>query len=149
IFTSDLRQVLNGTDLVNAPLDPTQAVYEGSSPMADRFGVDQHMRTPYMQNFNLNLQQQIGSRLVFQIGYVGSNGHKLFRFRDLNQPSLSDIQQTDYAVLSGFDPNSTTNGDVSGCYCADGKFTSAGTYWNYQEASANSSYNSLQTSLRV
>src|SRR5262249_17953254 len=82
VFTSDWRQVLKGTDLVNAPLDPTQAVYEGSSPMADRFGVDQHMRTPYMQNFNLNLQQQIGSRLVFQIGYVGSNGHKLFRFRD-------------------------------------------------------------------
>ena len=49
------------------------------------------MRTPYTQNFNLNLQQQLGSRAVLQIGYVGAKGTKLFRFRDINQPSQAQI----------------------------------------------------------
>ena len=53
------------------------------------------MRTPYMQNFNLNFQQELSRRTVLQIGYVGSNGHKLARFRDINQPSQAQITAAD------------------------------------------------------
>jgi len=104
------------------------------SLMSDRFGVDQNLRTPYMENYNLNLQQQINRKMTLQVSYVGSQGHKLLRFRDLNQPTLAMIQAYDY--------------HDNGC-CTPGIFTGGGVYYNYEEASGNSIYNSLQTSFRI
>jgi outer membrane receptor protein involved in Fe transport len=104
------------------------------SLMSDRFGVDQNFRTPYMENYNLNLQQQINRKMTLQVSYVGSQGHKLLRFRDLNQPTLAMIQAYDY--------------HDNGC-CTPGIFTGGGVYYNFEEASGNSTYNSLQTSLRI
>ena len=57
------------------------------------------MRTPYIQNFNLNFQQQLGSKTVLQVGYVGSKGTKLFQFLDINQPSQAQITAADLAAL--------------------------------------------------
>lgn len=121
-------------DLFGGALDPKAPVYFTSGTMGDLFGVDQQIRSPYMENYNLNLQQELTRHMVFQIGYVGSQGHKLFRFRDLNQPSAAQINAYDYQTL--------------GC-CAPGRYTSGGTYYNYEESSANSIYNSLQASLRI
>jgi outer membrane receptor protein involved in Fe transport len=136
ISSAGVRQVFDAGSgsFVNAALDPTLPVYDFSSPMSDRFGVDQNLRSPYMENYNLNLQQELTKHMVLQIGYVGSQGHKLFRFRDLNQPTAAEINAYDYQTL--------------GC-CVFGKYTSGGTYFNYQETSANSIYNALQTSLRI
>src|SRR6202011_120774 len=78
-------------------LDPAFLVYGSATGMGDAFGVDRHVRTPYMQNFNLNFQQELSRRTVLQIGYVGSNGHKLLRFRDINQPSQAEITAADLA----------------------------------------------------
>ncbi len=55
------------------------------TPPFSLFAVDQHMRTPYVQNYNLNIQQSLGPATILQISYVGSQGRKLFRVRDLNQ----------------------------------------------------------------
>ena len=44
-----------------------------------------------MENYNLNIQQQISSKTVIQIGYVGSQGHRLWRFFDISQPSQAQI----------------------------------------------------------
>ncbi len=55
----------------------------------DVFGFDRNIKTPYMENYNLNFQQQIASKMVLQIGYVGSQGHHLWRFFDLSQPSAA------------------------------------------------------------
>lgn len=133
---------ISSAGLFGGALSTTNPVYGGASTMSDRFGVDPNLRTPYMQNFNLNLQQQIASKMVIQIGYVGSNGHKLFRFRDLNQPSLAAIQAYDYH-------HSTVPGENAGGCCVPGNFTGGGTYYNYEESSANSTYNALQTSWRI
>jgi len=51
----------------------------------DVFTVDQRLRTPYVQNYNLNIEQQLGTRSAVSVAYVGSAGRKLFRFVDLNQ----------------------------------------------------------------
>jgi len=141
ISQADLREVFDpnafgGTGgFVNAPLDPNQPVYNTfASPMGDAFGVDQKIRTPYMQNFNANFQQDLGHRMTFQIGYVGSNGHKLFRFRDLNQPTEAAIKAYDYHSF--------------GC-CVPVGLNGFFTYMNYEESSANSVYNALQTSWRI
>ncbi len=124
--------------LFGGSLDKNLPVFGGLSPMGDAFGVDQHMRTPYMENYNLNVQQQLGRKSTLMVSYVGSQGHKLLRFRDINQPTLSQIQQFDY----------TQAGD--NCYCVPRFFPGSPFYYiNYQEASANSIYNSLQTSWRI
>ena len=43
------------------------------------------------------MQQQLGSQVVAQIGYVGSKGTKLFQFLDINQPSQAQITAADLA----------------------------------------------------
>src|SRR5580704_9043498 len=63
----------------------------------DTFGFQQNIRTPYMENFNLNIQQQITSKTVLQIAYVGSQGHHLWRFFDISQPSEAAINSADLA----------------------------------------------------
>ncbi len=62
----------------------TGPIYGGFGPV-DVFTVDQHLRTPYVQNYNLNIEQQVNSKTAVSIAYVGSSGRKLFRFIDLNQ----------------------------------------------------------------
>src|SRR5258708_722348 len=51
----------------------------------DVFTVDQKLVTPYVFNYNANLQQQLGRQAAIQVGYVGSQGRHLFRYRDINQ----------------------------------------------------------------
>ena len=120
----------------SAPLTPGVPVFDPAAfaGVPDAFGVDPHIRTPYVQNFNLNLQQELTRRSVLQIGYVGSTGRKLFDFRDINQPSAATISAYDYAAL--------------GC-CVPGPLNPNRNYIYWQESAAKSSYNSLQASWRI
>ena len=53
--------------------------------------IQRDLRTPYMQHWNLNVQQQLGRNRVLEVGYVGSKGTKLLSARDLNQPQPSAL----------------------------------------------------------
>jgi Carboxypeptidase regulatory-like domain/TonB dependent receptor len=119
-------------------LTPGQPVFSPAdfAPVPDAFGVDPHIRSPYIQNFNLNVQQQLTKLMVLQVGYVGSSGSKLFDFRDLNQPSAATIQAYNYASLGCCVPGAL-NGSTSRNLL----------YW--QESAASSNYNSLQASWRI
>jgi hypothetical protein len=130
---------ISSANINPGPLAPGVPVYGFASPMSDAFGVDPHLRTPYMQNFNLNFQQELTRKTVFQIGYVGSNGHKLLRFRDINQPSQAQIDAADLGSSSGI-----LDYGVPRAYPNSPFF-----YINYEEGSANSNYNAMQTSLRL
>src|ERR1700688_3564162 len=131
------------------------AVFAAPSPLGDFFGANPNIRTPYVQNFNLNVQQQLGNRMVLQIGYVGSIGTKLFRFRDLNQPTQAQITAFDLSQCAA-NGQTAPNCFIAGFDGPDGaNFNVPRTafpnffYVNQEESSANSNYNSLQTSLRV
>jgi len=87
----------------------------------DVFTVDQNLRTPYIQVMNLNLQQELSPKVALQVGYVGSQGRKLFRYIDINQAN----------------PASGTHA-----------FPALG-FVNQFQSSASSGYNSLQASLRL
>ena len=56
-----------------------------NSPPFNIFAVPQNFHAPYVQNYNLNVQQQLGGQASFEIGYVGSKGTKLVRLTDLNE----------------------------------------------------------------
>jgi hypothetical protein len=121
--------------------------------LGDFFGTDRNIRTPYTQNFNLNLQQQFGKAFV-QVGYVGARGTKLFRFRDINQPSQAQITTYDTSAaqcngatvpncpIAGFDGPDGVNFNVPRPF---GNYF----YINQEESSASSTYHALQTSLRM
>jgi hypothetical protein len=51
----------------------------------DILGVNRNLRTPYVTNWNLNIQHAITNNLSLQVGYVGSKGTKLYSVYDINQ----------------------------------------------------------------
>src|SRR5256712_823086 len=123
------------------PLNSLLPVFaSGDFSASDVFAIDRKARTPYMENYNFNVQQEISNRAVLQVGYVGSSGRKLFRYRDINQPTPE--------LIASYDPQGP-----NGC-CAprpfDAVFPTLGLFYvNFIETTAVSNYNSLQASLRV
>ncbi len=93
------------------------------------FGVDENLRTPYIHNYNVNIQQSLTSSTVLQLSYIGSKGTKLFRVRDINQatPGPAATRQSRRPFNARFP-----------------QFT----FINYLETSANSNYNAFQAFLR-
>jgi outer membrane receptor protein involved in Fe transport len=55
------------------------------------FGVDQKMPTPYVQQWNANIQQDLGHGLALEIAYIGTKGTHLGRFRRFNTPQHVEI----------------------------------------------------------
>jgi hypothetical protein len=107
----------------------------------DIFSFDRNLRTPYMEDYNLNLQHQISNSTMLQLGYVGSQGHRLLRFVDRNQPGQAAITASDL-----------------GCNCITASYSVPRPYGNnpydsvyimQEQANAQSNYSSLQASLRV
>ena len=56
--------------------------------MAD--AVDPNLRTPYVQQWNLSVQREIGSNTFVTVSYVGNRGTKLYRAIDLNQVEINN-----------------------------------------------------------
>ncbi len=130
----------------SGPIAAGSPVYVGPAPLSDFFGVDPNIRTPYVQNWNLNIQHQIGSKTVLQVAYVGSKGTKLFRFRDINQPSQPQITAFDLSGCTG--GFVAPNCPISGYGVPRTAFPNF-FYVNQEESTADSNYNSLQLSLHV
>ena len=66
------------TGAVGGVIVPGSPVYAATNTCGfecDAFGFDRNIKTPYMENYNLNLQQQISSKAVLQVGYVLSLIH--------------------------------------------------------------------------
>ncbi len=58
-------------------------------PPFGAFAVSQDLKLPYVENFNVNVEQQIGPTTIVQAGYVGTRGHRLGVMLDINQPPPS------------------------------------------------------------
>src|SRR5689334_19906230 len=99
---------------------------------SDVFAVDPKLRTPYVQNYNLNIQRELFRNGVLEVGYVGSHGTRLFRYRDINQPVNPSVSSARPFDNGPFAP-------------------SGGTFFyvNQLETTAFSNYNALQTSFSV
>ncbi len=71
------------------------------------FITDLNLRTPYVQSWNLNIQQQFSNALAVEVGYLGSKGTKLTRLYDKNQ----DFTNENYSAIDVFSggANSTYN----------------------------------------
>jgi hypothetical protein len=120
---------------------PVYAPTTTCSYECDVFGFDRNIKTPYMENYNLNFQQQLTNKMVLQVGYVGSQGHRLWRFFDISQPSAAAINATDLACNCIKDYSGAArplNGNPYGAF-----------YALQENSTGKSNYNSLQASYRV
>jgi outer membrane receptor protein involved in Fe transport len=113
----------------------------------DIFAVDPKLKTPYMENYNINIQQQLTNKTTLQVGYVGSQGHRLFRFYDISQPTQAAITAAD--CPNGIATCATT-GAIQDFGVPRVFGYPAGSYYLFQEkSSGKSNYNSLQVSFKV
>ncbi|MCU1298063.1 MAG: hypothetical protein JWO91_2341 [Acidobacteriaceae bacterium] len=142
------------TSAVGGPIVAGSPVYAPTTTCSfecDAFGFDRNIKTPYMENYNLNFQQQISSKTVLQIGYVGSQGHRLWRFFDLSQPSAAQINAADLACNCIYDFGAAPPG--SGFPFGAARPLNGNPYNAFyvlqENSTGKSNYNSLQTSFRV
>jgi hypothetical protein len=120
---------------------PTYAATTTCTYECDVFAFDQNIKSPYMENYNLNIQQQISSKAVIQVSYVGSQGHRLWRFFDISQPSTAQINAADTACNCITDFSGAArplNGNPYGAF-----------YVLQENSTGKSNYNALQTSFRI
>jgi hypothetical protein len=54
----------------------------------DLMGVDPNLKLPYVVNYNLSIQHQLGSNFSIEVAYVGNHGYSLLNFADVNQAPL-------------------------------------------------------------
>jgi Carboxypeptidase regulatory-like domain len=66
-------------------------VFTSASPPFSVFVTDRNLHTPYMQSWNLNLEQQLDQNVGLQMGYVGSKGTHLTRLYDANQTNADGV----------------------------------------------------------
>ncbi len=66
-----------------------QSIFGSAAPRPPfgAYAINQDFRIPYVQNYNLNIQQQLGGGTILQTGYVASTGRKLSLLRNINAPT--------------------------------------------------------------
>lgn len=109
------------------------------------FTVDQKLKTPRYGSYNLNLESQLAKNIALQLGYIGSQGRHLFHFRDLNQ-----FNNVPGRIVSCGNGKTIAYGEQCFSTYTVGSFVDTPLYYiNQIETSSSSSYNSLQSTLKL
>ena len=74
------------TNITFASGQPIFPLTLSSSTLVGAFSIQKDYRAGYLQNFNLNIEQQLAKNTLRTIAYVGSVGRHLALVRDINQP---------------------------------------------------------------
>jgi hypothetical protein len=109
---------------IAAGVDP----FTSSAPSNSLFSIAQNFIPSRNLNYNFQIEQSLTSKIVAQVGYVGSGGRHLLAIRDINQAALS-------ATGDGSRPYSSQFPDV--------------TFINEIQSIGTSNYNSLQATIRA
>ena len=83
-----------------------------------------HMRTQYSDQYNFTIQRELARDLVLQIGYVGSQGHRLLATTDLNRANPQTC--LDIMALANQNANNVSSFGVPGtcgAFLEDSQFT--------------------------
>lgn len=60
-----------------------------------------HMRSQYEEHYNLTIQRELPGNIVFQVAYVGTQGHRLLASYDLNHGNPQTCLDLDMILGSG------------------------------------------------
>jgi hypothetical protein len=107
-------------------------IFGGATPQPPFavFTVNQNLRSPYVQNFGVDMQYQVTRNALLTVGYVGNQARKLVYTHNINQirPSVEAAASSRRPFFAQF-PQFRGITEI--------------------ETAANSSYNALQISLRT
>jgi len=105
------------------------------------FGVDQHLKSPYVLNYNLSLQQQITRDSMLQVAYVANHGVRLYSTVDINQADLNLIPENGTQLAR---PMTASCPDPVGLGVGNAPCYPYISFLNFLGNQSNSSYQSLQ-----
>ena len=71
--------------------------------------VNIHLKTPYIYQYNMSIQRQLGNGLMAEIGYAGSSSHKLLTWVDQNPMILGTNTRVLNQQLLASNPNADPN----------------------------------------
>jgi len=113
-------------DLPNLPIPPapeTQtypyAVPDGTFGI--NWGIDNHVKTPYVESFNLSVQRELPGGFLLDAAYVGRLGRHLFQQLDLAEPvNFNDPQGAGDYFTAGTQMSKVSDQLGGSClYCSD------------------------------
>jgi len=112
------------------------------------YAIDPHLQTPYVVNYNVNIQHMITSNLSLEVGYVGNHGANLQSVRDINQCLLLPNPGPYMGAGNGGSCVRPYDGHLAspGVPASLGKFSYLGII-NFVDNESRSNYNSLQATL--
>src|SRR5438309_947712 len=112
----------------------------------DILAVSRNLRTPYVINWNFNIQQALTNSTSLQVGYVGAHGVKLYGVRDINQvnPAIDDGSEQLGRPFTANCPTPAQGGVGLGL---GGPCFPYLEFVNFLDNGYTSSYNSLQATL--
>ncbi|HEY6187864.1 MAG TPA: TonB-dependent receptor [Pyrinomonadaceae bacterium] len=105
---------------------------------------DRNIRTPYLQQYNFNVQYEVFKDYLFEAAYVGTHGVSLFRQIAINQAPLVAAGSSITNPVTG--AVITTNTPANAALRAPFQGVSVNGFFQNQ-STAQSNYNSLQLSL--
>jgi hypothetical protein len=91
--------------------------------------IDPNLKTPYIEQFSLGIQQQLPHAMLLETNYVGNVGHHQLRAPNINFPNLTGVAANPSYSTNYFNP-----------YKGFGTITQ-------QRSDSNSNYNALQAYL--
>jgi Carboxypeptidase regulatory-like domain/TonB dependent receptor len=98
-----------------------------------------HLRLPYAQDWNLNVERALGNNWLLEVGYIGTKGTKLPRFIEANPAVYIPGESTqDNADQRRLYSGCTVTGSTPCTYSSVGEIAGI----------SDSSYNALQVSLK-
>ncbi len=103
--------------------------------------VAENMDSPLVEQYNLEVEQQLPKNLVLEVGYVGTRGTRLAESRNINLAALASPSNP----INGVTTNSTLSSNVQARVPYQG-FTATGV--SEIETYGFSMYNSLQTTVK-
>lgn len=131
LVLNGIRNEINTTNGAAAPVLTTANGFptSASTGFPTYFGVDPHLPTPYVQQWNAGFERELPGAVLLQASYIGSKGSHLGRFRRFNTALHTETGQN-------LPPRP---GDLQSLR----PFPDLGTLFQFEHI-ANSSYNSLQ-----
>ena len=144
--------------IAGAPVFPNIAL-AGAAPTPAAYYLASNLQNPDVQEFDLQVQQQMGRGTVFSVSYLGALGHHLTNFLDLNlDPTTMTTQKITVVDPSGsgplgangtayYVPTYTRYGNAAefGATIASGGAKGASLYQNITQVTSNinSRYNAV------
>ncbi len=112
------------------PIFPSLAQAQAGAGVTNAFSVNPNYRPSYTYSYNVNIQHQLGAKVIAQLGYLGTLSRKLTSVLDINPEAISAT-----------DPEDQTTRPYYSQYPNIGNV-------NQLNSNLNANYNSLQATMR-